>query len=548
MATIQGVYVALFGRPADPNGLSFFKGVTNDGADLTAIGDLSASAEYKARFEGMNNVQIVNAIYQSLFGHDADAAGLAFFVNALSTGAQSINTIAINILDGAQGTDKTIVDTKIAAADAYTAALDTGAEIVAYSGTAAAAQGIAFLKGVTTTAPTAAAVDAAVKTMVDASGEGGTGTAGVTITLTAATDAVSPTAADAKFKSTDGNDTIRGLTNLATTSQVDGGKGVDTLSATIADVATTIKPVIANTEMVNLTSAVATLTTGFNFDAGDSKGIDTLKVSGFALGGVSPAITNLEKATTVSLDSLTTAASDVVSITYQSATGTSDSASVAVNKVGATGAGNSVGIKAAGIEMLSVAATGANFVGVDVTDATKLTFTGAGSATVTETGTLAKLATVDASAMTGALTFTASGAHANTLKITTGEAADTVTLTASTGVDNLVYTNAKQSTIAKVDTIAGFDANGEDKIDIKAFALGTDTTIKTTTLTSTGSDVPSMFDTTNHLAFNNTTNTLYIDIDKNGNFDALTDMAVQMTGVTVGGTAATLDITDFILA
>jgi hypothetical protein len=43
MASIQGVYVALFGRPADVSGLSFFKGVTNDGADLTAIGDLAAS-------------------------------------------------------------------------------------------------------------------------------------------------------------------------------------------------------------------------------------------------------------------------------------------------------------------------------------------------------------------------------------------------------------------------------------------------------------------------------------------------------------------------
>src|SRR5690606_34249039 len=108
MATIQGVYIALFGRPADPLGLAFFNEATNDGADLTAIGDLAATAEYQARFEGMSNVQIVNSIYQSLFNRDADLAGLTFFVNALNNGELNINNIAIAIYDGAQGTDAAI--------------------------------------------------------------------------------------------------------------------------------------------------------------------------------------------------------------------------------------------------------------------------------------------------------------------------------------------------------------------------------------------------------------------------------------------------------
>ncbi len=47
MATIQGVYMALFGRPADPLGLAFFNSATNNGANLTAIGDLAATAEYQ---------------------------------------------------------------------------------------------------------------------------------------------------------------------------------------------------------------------------------------------------------------------------------------------------------------------------------------------------------------------------------------------------------------------------------------------------------------------------------------------------------------------
>jgi len=52
MATIQGVYVALFGRPADPAGLAYFNGVTNNGADLTQIGALASTQEYQDRFAG----------------------------------------------------------------------------------------------------------------------------------------------------------------------------------------------------------------------------------------------------------------------------------------------------------------------------------------------------------------------------------------------------------------------------------------------------------------------------------------------------------------
>ncbi len=67
MASIQGVYLALFGRPADPVGLSFFNGVTGNGANLTGIGDLSSQPEYLNRFTGQNSTQIVQSIYQSLF-------------------------------------------------------------------------------------------------------------------------------------------------------------------------------------------------------------------------------------------------------------------------------------------------------------------------------------------------------------------------------------------------------------------------------------------------------------------------------------------------
>ena len=119
MATIQGIYVALFGRPADPDGLAYFNDVTNNGADLTAIGDLASTEEYQSRFTGLSNEEIINSIYQSLFGRDGEPTGIDFFVTALENGTYNINNIAIAILDGAQGDDLATVNAKIAAANIF---------------------------------------------------------------------------------------------------------------------------------------------------------------------------------------------------------------------------------------------------------------------------------------------------------------------------------------------------------------------------------------------------------------------------------------------
>jgi len=146
MASIQGIYVALFGRPADPEGLAYWSGITNDGANLTAlIGTLTATPEYLDRVEHKTPAEIIGSIYLALFNREADADGLAHFIAALENGEQSIETIAINIFDGAQSADLDVLAAKVAAAEAFTASLDTPEEIAAYAGTDAAAIGRQFL-------------------------------------------------------------------------------------------------------------------------------------------------------------------------------------------------------------------------------------------------------------------------------------------------------------------------------------------------------------------------------------------------------------------
>gem|GEM_PF-3499801 len=122
----------------------------HNGSDLSKlIGQLTASQEYLDRFKGKTNAEIVTTIYQSLFGRAPDAEGLKFFVGGLDGGTLKLETIAINILDGAQGSDKTLLESKIAAGDLFTSHLDLSIEIAAYNGNAAAQIGRDYIDSIT---------------------------------------------------------------------------------------------------------------------------------------------------------------------------------------------------------------------------------------------------------------------------------------------------------------------------------------------------------------------------------------------------------------
>ncbi|CAN7424317.1 DUF4214 domain-containing protein [Rhizobium sp. LjRoot30] len=144
MTTVQGAYVALLGRPADPEGLAYFNELTNNGTDLSGLASLTSSEEYQSRFAGMSNEEIVSSIYESLLGRVPDAEGLEYWVDQLESGTLDISTIALNIQDGAQGADQAVVAAKVAAADLFTGQLDTPEEIAAYAGDLAALFGRAF--------------------------------------------------------------------------------------------------------------------------------------------------------------------------------------------------------------------------------------------------------------------------------------------------------------------------------------------------------------------------------------------------------------------
>jgi hypothetical protein len=160
VAAVQELYVAYFGRPADTAGLDYWTNVVeaNAGATAAVSAAFAASPEYIVTYFGQNNTQIVNNIYQNLFGRDADAAGSAYWANLLTNGTIKVDTIVAEVAKAALTTDKEAVENKVAASTAFTAQLDTAAENTGYAGNSALTLAKAFIKSVTTDATLATAI------------------------------------------------------------------------------------------------------------------------------------------------------------------------------------------------------------------------------------------------------------------------------------------------------------------------------------------------------------------------------------------------------
>jgi len=454
MATIQGVYIALFGRPADPTGLAYFNTATNGGTDLSAIGDLASTAEYQDRFEGMNNIAVINTIYQGLFGRDADAAGLAFFVAGLQSGTYNINNIAIAILDGAQGDDALVVANKLVAANAFTAQVDTATEIASYSGASAAALGVAYLAPVTSdvdTIPTADETTTAVQGVVDA------GVAGNTLSFVDGADDVSPTATDADFQSTNNNDTIT-VSAYTSVSTINGGFGTDTLNVTLG--AAAVAP--AAGDLVSIEKLFVT-STGLNVALSLADVTGVTEVWNNASGATALTVTDIDAAVAVGV----TGAATTTTFAFDDVAGTADTATLVLD----TATAGTVTI--ADIETLAIKTSGvSSLTTLTATSAEEVTITGAGQLTLG--GSFAVDATVDASDHTGKFIFTTGVADG--LTVIGGASNDTFNVTAN--AEGVHLTGGAGSDLFNIAAVSNIDDVAEvaaDVITITDFSGSADT-------------------------------------------------------------------------
>ena len=203
--TVEKIYVAYFNRPGDPSGVAYWE------AQLAASGGSSASlekmyedfygivldsngnkvqdpnAEYAKLHAGQSTEQLVNSLYQNLFGRDAEPAGLSYWTLQINLGNTTLPRLALSLTAAASdkpggNQDLTVLNNKITVATTFTADVNTTDEIIGYKGTVAYNSARDFLATVKATVPDAAAINAAVATAANA------GNSSSTYTLTTGQD------------------------------------------------------------------------------------------------------------------------------------------------------------------------------------------------------------------------------------------------------------------------------------------------------------------------------------------------------------------------
>jgi hypothetical protein len=158
----QELYLAYFGRPADPGGLANVEatllaaGAPTDAADLAAaystnsavktlVDSFATSKEAQALYGSTSTLQFVEDVYQYLFNRQPAAAGLSYWSTAISSGGLNQSAAALAIMGGAstntsvQGEiDAQTVTNRLSFATDFTAQLSAQNLARAYSGSSAA--------------------------------------------------------------------------------------------------------------------------------------------------------------------------------------------------------------------------------------------------------------------------------------------------------------------------------------------------------------------------------------------------------------------------
>jgi hypothetical protein len=158
---VQRAYVAYYGRPADPGGQSYWASrMDAEGQSLNAIiGAFGYSDEFNRRYGGLSYADLVTKIYQQALGRDPDPGGLDWYVAELGAGRRTLQTITLDVLNGATtAPDSTVVFNKLDVAAYYTAKVAAGC----LDGTEQ--DGVNRLSGVTAISVTVTAAKAGIDT------------------------------------------------------------------------------------------------------------------------------------------------------------------------------------------------------------------------------------------------------------------------------------------------------------------------------------------------------------------------------------------------
>jgi len=474
---LRELYVAYFGRAADPTGLDYWteKGITQ----AKFASDMYAQAEFKDAYGSLSVESQVNQIYKNLFSREADVAGLTYWTQEINLGNLKVAEIATHLIYAAQNNagsadDKTALTNKTTAAVAYTAKVkETTAGILAYQ---PESTGTTFVKGVNITeaisylstidkdtVSTAATIAASVTT-ITTNGVPALAVSGKSITLTTANDVVNKSSATAALTTGEGNDVIYGLTDGLLTSGdvIDGAGGTDKIQANVKAASQTIKPVLTSIETVEVEIEGVTAKDLTIDVTSTDKAVTTLKITSTDVTTDSDdseiTLKGIQTTDTVSFTGPVTGTYTKATVTYDAVTGSADS------NGSLTLGGNVTDVVVAGIE--TFAATVNKFTGkITAGDATEVTITS--GSTSTNTSTVKDI--VQGTAVLATLNLAGAGEKLDADTAAIDFKGDAVINITNTGTTEVKTANLAAAT----NTLTVTGAGGADDVDIVSNTRGT---------------------------------------------------------------------------
>jgi hypothetical protein len=444
---LQELYVAYFGRAADPTGLDYWteKGITT----TKFAADMYAQAEFKNAYGSLTTEAQVNQIYKNLFDREADVTGLTYWTQQINLGNLQLAEIATHLIWAAQNNsgssdDKTALTNRTNAAVAYTAKVkESTAAILAYAAESTGdtwvegdniAEAKSYMSGIDKdTTHTAAGIAASVTTITN------NGVQSTKLSFTGTTSVDS-------FTGGTGNDTFTfdntGTDTSSTADTLVGGAGTDTLKI-YSDGTADPLPALTTIETLNIYDLDAALDlsgndqsslTSVTLTRGDGAlgltigaAVTTVNLADFSVSGAGGdagiVITHAtaDTAAIIGLDDVLVAGNDADENIDLDGAGLT-SATFNVTTTSTTDV-----IDVAGASTITINATGALTASSLTTTSTTaaLTITGAGAVGI---GTVDNgIDSLTASSATGAQTFTAP-ADNTAFVATLGSGADVVTV------------------------------------------------------------------------------------------------------------------------
>lgn len=477
---VTKLYVALFGRAPDSDGLGYWVSQVDGGKTIAQVAqDMYNTTPARTTYPlYLTNTEIVTAFYTNVLGRTPDTDGAAYWATQLGTktAGQVISDMITAVTaytgtDSAATTSKTLFANKAAVAEYYAVTLAGGA-----TNAAAAISGVTATTDVSTNAAMAAAI----------SGAGVSTSTGTTYTLTTGIDTV---------LGTTNNDTIVAYVGVAgdtaatlsVADQIDGGAGTDTLSVILTNtaLAAASTPVTSGIEVVTLralsneTAYFSLANMGTGVTALNVSGSSDINVAGLSNGSKVAFSGNYAKTATLAIGTNSTAdtitltmndvnSADVVANDYETVNLVANTTAAFIN-------GEAFGIGTAQTLNVSGSANVVLNFGVGSGNG-RGAYTGTGIAGVTQ---VSALKTISATALTGTLTLVAStagvdqtilGGAGNDTFYVSAQFNQSDSLDGGAGTDTVVWTNATTGTfrpvIQGVETFT-MDFGAEAVIDLR---------------------------------------------------------------------------------